>query len=68
MQSFANQMGNIGAIVTAVATAVFFTMLLVMGNTMGQSVRERTNELAVMKTLGFSSAASRRWCSPRPCW
>jgi putative ABC transport system permease protein len=55
IQSFANQMGNIGAIVTAVASAVFFTMLLVIANTMGQSVRERTNELAVMKTLGFSS-------------
>jgi putative ABC transport system permease protein len=56
-QGFANQMGNIGAIVSAVATAVFFTMLLVTGNTMAQSVRERTNELAVMKTVGFSSAA-----------
>lgn len=55
VQSFANQMGNIGAMVTAVASAVFFTMLLVIANTMGQSVRERTNELAVMKTLGFSS-------------
>lgn len=54
-QGFANQMGNIGAIVTAVASAVFFTMLLVIANTMGQSVRERTNELAVMKTLGFSN-------------
>jgi putative ABC transport system permease protein len=55
IQGFANQMGNIGAIVSAVATAVFFTMLLVTANTMAQSVRERTNELAVMKTLGFSS-------------
>ncbi len=55
VQSFANQMGSIGTIVTAVASAVFFTMLLVIANTMGQSVRERTNELAVMKTLGFSS-------------
>lgn len=55
IQGFANQMGNIGAIVTGVASAVFFTMLLVIANTMGQSVRERTNELAVMKTLGFSS-------------
>lgn len=53
MQSWANQMGNIGAILIAVATAVFFTMLLVTANTMGQSVRERTNELAVLKTLGF---------------
>lgn len=55
IQGFANQLGNIGAIVNAVATAVFFTMLLVTANTMAQSVRERTNELAVMKTLGFSS-------------
>lgn len=53
MQAWANQMGNIGALVTAVATAVFFTLLLVIANTMGQSVRERTNELAVMKTIGF---------------
>ena len=55
IQGFANQMGNIAAIVAAVATAVFFTMLLVTANTMAQAVRERTNELAVMKTLGFSS-------------
>jgi putative ABC transport system permease protein len=55
IQGFANQMGNIGAIVTTVATAVFFTMLLVTANTMAQSVRERTNEIAVLKTLGFSS-------------
>jgi putative ABC transport system permease protein len=54
MQAWANQMGNIGALVTAVATAVFFTLLLVIANTMSQSVRERTNELAVMKTIGFS--------------
>ena len=56
VQGFANQMGNIGALVSAVAAAVFFTMLLVTANTMAQSVRERTNELAVMKTLGFSAA------------
>ncbi len=35
-------------------SAVFFTILLVAGNTMAQSVRERTNELAVLKTLGFT--------------
>jgi len=34
--------------------AVFFTLLLVVGNTMAQSVRERVPELAVLKTLGFS--------------
>ena len=53
-QGFANQIGNIGAILTAVVSAVFFTMLLVTANTMAQSVRERTGELAVLKTLGFS--------------
>lgn len=55
-QGFANQLGNIAAIVMTVAFAVFFTMLLVTANTMGQSVRERTNELAVMKAMGFSNA------------
>lgn len=56
VQSFANQMGNISAIVTGIVSVVFFTLLLVAGNTMAQSVRERTGELAVMKTLGFSDA------------
>jgi putative ABC transport system permease protein len=36
------------------ASAVLFTILLVSGNTMAQAIRERTNELAVLKTLGFS--------------
>ena len=54
IQGFANQMGDIATIVTAVATAVFFTMLLVTANTMAQSVRERTNEIAVLKTLGYT--------------
>ena len=45
MQSFAKQIGDIGAIITGIVSAVFFTMLLVAGNTMAQSVRERTNEL-----------------------
>jgi len=48
------QIGNVGAILVSVATAVFFTMLLVTANTMAQSVRERTNEIGVLKTLGFS--------------
>jgi putative ABC transport system permease protein len=54
VQGFANQVGNVGAILTAILGAVFFTILLVAGNTMAQSVRERTSELAVLKTLGFS--------------
>jgi putative ABC transport system permease protein len=53
-QSFVNQIGNIGAIMTGVVSAVFFTMLLVTGNTMAQSVRERTAEIGVLKTLGFT--------------
>ncbi len=56
-QSFANQIGDIGAILTFVVSAVFFAMLLVTANTMAQSVRERTPELAVLKTLGFRDGA-----------
>src|ERR1041384_754364 len=56
IQGFANQMGNIGARITGVAAAVFFTMLLVTANTMGQSIRERLSEIGVMKTLGYSNS------------
>jgi len=52
-QSFTKQFGNIALIVMLILGAVFFTLLLVSGNTMSQSVRERINELAVLKTLGF---------------
>jgi putative ABC transport system permease protein len=55
VQAFAKQVGDIGAILTAILSAVFFTMLLVAGNTAAQSVRERTAELAVLKTLGFTN-------------
>ncbi len=54
LQAFAQQVGDIGAIIRGIVTAVFFTILLVAANTMAQSVRERTSELAVLKTLGFS--------------
>ncbi len=57
VQGFAKQTGDIGAIVTAIGIAVFFTMLLVSANTMAQSVRERTGEIAVLKTLGYSDTA-----------
>jgi putative ABC transport system permease protein len=53
-QSFTKQFGNIALIVTLILGAVFFTLLLVSGNTMSQSVRERIPELAVLKTLGFT--------------
>lgn len=56
VQSFARQIGDIGTIVTGILAAVFFTILLVAGNTLAQSVRERTGELAVLKSLGFSDA------------
>jgi putative ABC transport system permease protein len=54
-QSFAEQVGNIGAIVTGILSAVFFTILLVAANTMGQSVRERIEEIGVLKAMGFTS-------------
>jgi putative ABC transport system permease protein len=53
-QGFADQIGDIGAIIQWILAAVFFTLMLVTGNTIAQSVRERTNELAVLKTVGFS--------------
>jgi len=53
VESFSKQFGNIALIVTLILGAVFFTLLLVSGNTMAQSVRERISELAVLKTLGF---------------
>ena len=51
---FAKQIGDIGAVVTRILIAVFFTILILTGNTMAQSVRERIPELAILKTLGFS--------------
>jgi len=53
---FAKQIGDIGALVTRILVAVFFTILILTGNTMAQSLRERIPELAILKTLGFSDA------------
>jgi putative ABC transport system permease protein len=50
---FASQIGNIRAIILSIGSVVFFTLLLVTGNSMAIAVRERTGELAVMKTVGF---------------
>ena len=55
MQGFAQQMGDIGTILVAILSAVFFTILLVAGNTMAQAVRERTEELGVLKAMGFTN-------------
>jgi putative ABC transport system permease protein len=54
MSSWMKQLADINLIVTSIMGAVFFTLLLLAGNTMMQAVRERTGEIAVLKTLGFS--------------
>jgi putative ABC transport system permease protein len=54
-QGFAKQLGNIVLIVSLIMAAVFFTILLVAGNTMAQAVRERTGELGVLKAIGFTN-------------
>jgi putative ABC transport system permease protein len=53
--SWMKQLADIGLIVGSIMGAVFFTLLLLSGNTMMQAVRERTSELAVLKTIGFSN-------------
>jgi putative ABC transport system permease protein len=50
---FAKQIGNISLITQLIASAAIFMILIVTANTMAQSIRERTGELAVLKTLGF---------------
>jgi putative ABC transport system permease protein len=50
---FAKQIGDVGALVTHILAAVFFTILILTGNTMAQAIRERVPELAILKTLGF---------------
>ena len=55
IQAWASQIGNIVFIVAAILSAVFFTILLVTGNTMAQAVRERTGELGVLKAIGFTN-------------
>jgi putative ABC transport system permease protein len=55
LQGFVNQVGDVSSIMIAILVAVLFSILLVVANTMAQAVRERTSELAVLKTLGFSN-------------
>jgi putative ABC transport system permease protein len=54
IEGFAKQIGDIGAITVAIASVVLFMFGLIAASTMVQSVRERTSELAVLKTLGFT--------------
>ncbi|MEJ2088183.1 MAG: ABC transporter permease [Gammaproteobacteria bacterium] len=55
-RQFVSQLGDIGFIVSVIMAAVFFTIMLLTGNTMTQALRERVPELAVLKTLGFTDA------------
>ena len=56
VQAWVSQIGNIVFIVAAILGMVFFTILMVAGNTMAQAVRERTGELGVLKAIGFTNA------------
>ena len=67
VQGFAEQVGNVGLILTAILTAVFFTILLVAGNTMAQTVRERVEELGVLKAVGFTNRGVRRLVLAESC-
>lgn len=55
--SFVSMLGNIKVFLLAICAAVTFTILLVSGNTMAMSVRERIKEVGVLKTLGFNNDA-----------
>lgn len=55
VQAFTRQIGDIALITASIMGAVFFTILLVTGNTMSQSVRERAGEIGVLKAIGFTS-------------
>jgi putative ABC transport system permease protein len=54
---FIKQFGNIEFLIESIGVVVFFTLLLVTGNTMAISVRERISELGVLKAIGYSDRA-----------
>jgi putative ABC transport system permease protein len=56
-ESRLKQVGDVQFLTNSIVAAVFFSLLFVTGNTMRQSVRERTSELAVLRTLGFQDAS-----------
>ena len=51
---FASMWGDVRTLVVSISTIVLFTIVLVAANTMAMSIRERTGEIAILKTLGFS--------------
>jgi len=61
--NWVKQLGNIQFLIVSIGTIVFFTLLLVTGNTMAISVRERTSELAVFKANRFSPTVLFSLCS-----
>jgi len=67
VQGFAKQVGNIALITQLIATSAILMILLVTANTMAQSIRERTNELAVLKTLGFDDGRVLRMVIAESC-
>ncbi|HET9942090.1 MAG TPA: FtsX-like permease family protein [Terriglobia bacterium] len=52
--SFASMWGNVRLLLASIATVVIFTVILVAANTMAMSIRERTGEIAILKTVGFA--------------
>ena len=54
---FVKQVGDIQALILSIGAVVFITLLLVTGNTMAMSVKERTGEIAILKSLGFSDVS-----------
>src|SRR5262249_62155702 len=51
---FVSMLGNVRTLVMSISTVLIFTIILVAANTMAMSIRERTGEIAILKTLGFS--------------
>lgn len=67
LRGWARQIGDITTITVSILGAVFFTILLVVGNTMAQSVRERTEELGVLKAMGFTNVMVLRLVLAESC-
>ena len=54
MLGFVSMLGNVRTLVVSISTVLIFTIILVAANTMAMSIRERTGEIAILKTLGFA--------------